>query len=451
MTETHSIRRFAADEVGIVTVSTHFLRLSGDQWKDQLPQNRPNVIVNAQADIAAALALPLDRIVVNDVEPGSLIVYFTVTRNASQFITDASIDSLLLSSAFPSLQQQYQSLIGDDSVLLTGLSSGVIAQQMPPATLCSERCIITVVCVGCCFMTALFFGIYCWKCRPPPSPQKKRNVGTSRSSNRTLNNMTVTPWYRVSAANEPICGQSIGDDGAHQPPQEVDIENPPEASADMSPEHQGGTKQQHEADYREEAVISSAKDPPSSRRDVTSHDASIEIPPLFLGSSRARQSSASAVSVATPVATARTAGAGSRGSPPPVIRSWPLPADMVSITPVSTARRPSSHSPSFRSPGGRALPSSARGDSHPLVMTSRSTASRFDPRRTLESHRSIRAPSDARNDDDDDEIAVVTVAARDDREVDPVVTVDDVVSEGESSQFSSRRNAGGVSFRIRRI
>lgn len=183
-TATLTIQRFPEGEP--LAVSSHILRLGGSQWAAQLAaEGLVATQANAQVDIAAALDLPLERVVVHAVSAGSLVVHFSVSRNASQVLPVTSINAILLAKAFPTLQRQLQRFVQDNSVLVVPLSASAVVAAQPARQLCDERCIVTVVCVGCVVMVAVWIVLYCFCCRLPPAPARQQPPRAWYSSGRS--------------------------------------------------------------------------------------------------------------------------------------------------------------------------------------------------------------------------------------------------------------------------
>ncbi len=487
-----------------MVTSTHILRLSGEVWAAALArhEDESTVTLNAQVDVAEALSLPVGQIAVNRVASGSLLVFFTVSRNASQAIPDNSVNAILMASSFPRLQRQLRRIAGDDSLLVVPLSSLLVVPQAPPRELCDERCIITVVCVGCIFLVVMFIVVYCCWCRPPP--QKVPPGGRVRTRGHL-----PPPWYLGSHHHQDAEENDDDDEYEEQVAVVVDgstgrqnisltssgpaVETPP-----FGAEHHEAVvpHRRNEPDFSPETPEGkSCGGGNDSSGQMTGKNVSPDVPRLRLDFADAvgeeqkegarRGTTGPLLSAHTEAssrnnntsATGRSANgtAVTSASSRPMVRSWPIaPTDILPVASVraavSTRRTASSrtlrHASSLTSadlsaaerrsnqqqPDGKHQEPFSTGRS---VTSSEMRAVSFSPGRPP-ARGGMLVLSSAPLPVDDDEIAVVTVAAGGERAgstggVDPVVTImEDDEDDGRQS-FSGERLQSGASLRIRKI
>jgi hypothetical protein len=110
---------------------------------------RDQLLAELQVDIARILALPLSRIAINDIRVGSLIVTYTVQRNASQFLADDVINLLIASADFDKTAELYFNFTAASPVVdpVTVINTATIARSGADGTSdssCSGACIIGI-------------------------------------------------------------------------------------------------------------------------------------------------------------------------------------------------------------------------------------------------------------------------------------------------------------------
>lgn len=107
------------------------------------------VLTELQLDIARILFLPLSRVTINNIRIGSLIVTYTVQRNASQFLADDVINFLISAAEFVNTAQLYYNITRASPVAdpVNVISTTTIARSGAEGTKessCSGTCIIAI-------------------------------------------------------------------------------------------------------------------------------------------------------------------------------------------------------------------------------------------------------------------------------------------------------------------
>ena len=102
-------------------MSIHTIIFSGNSWDYVLQGFYSQTQDAVTNDIAVNLGLPSRQVRVFYMKSGSLIVEFSVERNASQRLEDQVIDNLLLAKAYPNITMLYDSVVGS-TTLITPIS-----------------------------------------------------------------------------------------------------------------------------------------------------------------------------------------------------------------------------------------------------------------------------------------------------------------------------------------
>ena len=126
--------------------TSHTFSLNGTLWQEAIAADKKAVVDAAQTDIATALNVNKDAVVIDSVTPGSLIVNYRVT---SQMAT-SSINVLVAAGSMAALTTAYCVLAhsacvltGGSAVLAVISASTVIPQQTTNS--CSGGCLALIV------------------------------------------------------------------------------------------------------------------------------------------------------------------------------------------------------------------------------------------------------------------------------------------------------------------
>ncbi len=123
------------------------MRLNGTYWDTVLQRNRTNTLESIVEDLLLILSLPSGSIVVEDVRVGSLIVEFSVYRNASYALPDDTINAIVLSAHFSRTEILYQKVLNitDGTEVLTTFT---VKTSTNPANRwsCDTTCVTGILC-----------------------------------------------------------------------------------------------------------------------------------------------------------------------------------------------------------------------------------------------------------------------------------------------------------------
>ena len=108
--------------------------------------NEPGLVQRIREDLSISLDIPIDQIVVRSLSVGSLIVDIAISRNASQFIPDALINSFIFSAPFSNTIPLYFSESGaiNETIQVVTAFAYVFSGVKPPA----DRPTCDNVCIG---------------------------------------------------------------------------------------------------------------------------------------------------------------------------------------------------------------------------------------------------------------------------------------------------------------
>jgi hypothetical protein len=166
---TGSIQVFA-DGDGEIQRSSHIIRVSGSLWDVALAKNTSLVAAVVLRTLSLALNIPADQIQIESISVGSLVVRFTVNRNASQAMPDAAIDTYTLESNLTNLSATYVFLTSDangtsiEVLSVTTVKSSLVASEEPS---CGSVCKIGAIAaaVGGMIVAAIVAGCIVWRRR----------------------------------------------------------------------------------------------------------------------------------------------------------------------------------------------------------------------------------------------------------------------------------------------
>jgi hypothetical protein len=154
------------------------VRISGTKWDVALLRNQTLVAEVVLQMLAKALNLPADRIVIESLEIGSLVVRFTVNRNASQQIPDAAIDTYSTDSNLTNVIDAYVFLTGDTNDTVSILESytvksSIVASSQPS---CGSACLIGIIAAAVVGVLAVVVTVACCVWRRRRFLRKAREV-----------------------------------------------------------------------------------------------------------------------------------------------------------------------------------------------------------------------------------------------------------------------------------
>jgi hypothetical protein len=121
--------------------------LNGTRWLNVTAIALTPLYQELKLDLARILALPADRITIDSVRIGSLIVTYTVQRNASQFLSDNIVNLLVYSAEFSATSALYNNVTNQTarpeaiSVLNT---QTIVGSDTQGTSGCDQSCIIIV-------------------------------------------------------------------------------------------------------------------------------------------------------------------------------------------------------------------------------------------------------------------------------------------------------------------
>ena len=137
------------------------ISFNGSNWDMALRENYSQVEATVRIAISNATLVPEDLIEINSLRVGSLIVDFTILRNASTLLPDDVMLSAIFSYDYSTLAQLYTNLTNSSEVI--SLRNVVFTlrslPKVPSTEICPPSCQIAVISVGC---ASFVIGIAGW-------------------------------------------------------------------------------------------------------------------------------------------------------------------------------------------------------------------------------------------------------------------------------------------------
>lgn len=162
---------------------------------------------NILDDLAVALGIPKNQITILSVRIGSLIIDYQVKRNASQYLPDDAVNSIVKASNFSATITLYRLTTNStaETVMISDAFTTISSSVTTPSSGCQGNCLIAAAAAGAGGGVAVVIGIvvavYFFYC--------KKRTATSQSTDRKEGDTTPIVAKENPIHHAPFAGEDI--------------------------------------------------------------------------------------------------------------------------------------------------------------------------------------------------------------------------------------------------